>query len=68
VISRRTRIAFEAKNNGVHLAQTIAEIITPVLGWSAKERKSSIAAYETSVEREVVALAAMFKSSEKVSS
>ena len=68
VISRRTRIAFEAKNNGVHLAQTVAEIITPVLGWSAKERKSSIAAYETSVEREVVALAEMFKSSEKVSS
>lgn len=68
VISRRTRIAFEAKNNGVHLAELIAEIIAPVLRWSAKERKSSIAAYETLVGREVVALATTLKKSEKVNS
>ena len=68
VISRRTRIAFEAKNNGAHLAEPIAEIIAPVLGWSAKERKSSIAAYEAAVERELLALNELLEKSEKVSS
>ena len=56
VISRRTRIAFEAKNRGVDLAADIAGLIAPVLGWSAKERRESIAAYEDLVEREITAL------------
>ena len=56
VISRRTRIAFEAKNRGVDLAADIAGLIAPVLGWSAKERRESVASYEDLVEREITAL------------
>ena len=68
VISRRTRIAFEAHNYGVELTEAIAEIIAPVLGWSAKERKASVAAYESLVERELAALNEILIDSEKVSS
>jgi glycerol-3-phosphate dehydrogenase len=40
----------------VHLADEVADLIAPVLGWSAKERKTSIAQYIELVEREIVAL------------
>ena len=56
VISRRTRLSFEAANHGAHLADEIATLISPVLGWSAKERKESIAQYTELVEREIAAL------------
>ena len=56
VISRRTRLSFEAVNHGVHLADEVAALIAPVLGWSAKERKESIAQYVELVEREIAAL------------
>ena len=68
VISRRTRIAFEAHNQGVDLADAIAEIIAPVLGWSAKERRASVAAYESLVERELAALDELLGESDKVNS
>jgi len=68
VISRRTRIAFEAHNQGLDLADAIAEIIAPVLGWSTKERKASVAAYESLVERELAALDELLSESEKVNS
>ena len=68
VISRRTRIAFEARNQGLDLADAIAEIIAPVLGWSAKERRASVAAYELLVERELAALDELLSESEKVNS
>ena len=56
VISRRTRLAFEAEDHGVHLANEVGILIAPLLGWSAKERKESCAAYEALVDRESVAL------------
>ncbi len=68
VISRRTRIAFEAPNYGVELTESIAEIIAPVLGWSTRERKASVAAYESLVERELAALNEILIDSEKVNS
>ena len=68
VISRRTRIAFEARNQGLDLADAIAEIIAPVLGWSTKERRASVAAYELLVERELAALDELLSESEKVNS
>ena len=68
VISRRTRIAFEAHNQGLDLADAIAEIIAPVLGWSTKERKASVAAYESLVVRELAALDELLSESEKVNS
>lgn len=68
VISRRTRIAFEAINHGVELAGDIAAIIAPVLGWSAKDRRESVTSYEDLVEREKTALDEMLFESEKISS
>ncbi|CAB5116790.1 MAG: FAD-dependent oxidoreductase [Actinobacteria bacterium] len=68
VISRRTRIAFEAHNHGLDLAEAISDIIAPVLGWSTKERKSSVASYESLVEREIAALDELLKENERVSS
>jgi glycerol-3-phosphate dehydrogenase len=56
VISRRTRLSFEAINHAVHLAEEVATLIASVLGWSTKERKASIAQYLEMVEREKVAL------------
>jgi glycerol-3-phosphate dehydrogenase len=56
VISRRTRLSFEANKHGVHLAEDVAALIAPVLGWSAKERKESIAQYIELVDREIAAL------------
>ena len=56
VISRRTRLSFEATNHAVYLAEDVAALIAPVLGWSEKDRKESIAHYVGLVEREKAAL------------
>jgi len=56
VISRRTRLSFEAVNHGLHLADEIATLISPILGWSSKERKESVAQYTELVEREKATL------------
>ena len=61
VISRRTRLAFEAPQAGIHLAEDIASLIAPVLGWGAKEKKASIAEYKDGVAAEVEALEALIK-------
>ena len=68
VISRRTRIAFEAKEHGVYLAESISAIIAPVLGWSAKERKNSVSAYVALVNRELAALDELLVRHEKINS
>ncbi|NCV79385.1 MAG: glycerol-3-phosphate dehydrogenase, partial [Actinobacteria bacterium] len=56
VISRRTRLAFEAPEHGVHLAEEVANLIAPILGWSAKDKKQSVSEYEELVDRETAAL------------
>jgi glycerol-3-phosphate dehydrogenase len=45
VISRRTRLAFEAPNSAMDLASDVATIIAPVLGWTPKQKKDSINSY-----------------------
>ncbi|CAB4884133.1 unannotated protein [freshwater metagenome] len=59
VISRRTRLAFEAPQAGLELVDEIASLIAPVLGWGAAEKKASIAEYRKQVSAEVDALAAL---------
>jgi glycerol-3-phosphate dehydrogenase len=61
VISRRTRLAFEAPHAGIDLAEEIATLIAPYLGWSAKDKKASIAQYRDQVDAEVKALEALVK-------
>lgn len=62
VISRRTRLAFEAPDYGVDLAQAVAELIAPVLGWNAKEKKASITEYLAIADAERAALHAVINS------
>jgi len=56
VISRRTRLAFEAPNSAMDLATDVASIIAPVLGWTPKQKKDSINAYIDIAEREIEAI------------
>jgi glycerol-3-phosphate dehydrogenase len=52
VVARRTRIAFEANENGSALLEEIADIIAPLLDWSSKDRAESIRKYREILERE----------------
>jgi glycerol-3-phosphate dehydrogenase len=52
VVARRTRIAFEAHENGSALLEDIANIMAPLLDWSAKDRAESIRKYREIFERE----------------
>ena len=52
VVSRRTRIGFEAPENGAAFLEEIANIISPLLDWSAKQRAESIGRYKVILERE----------------
>ncbi len=61
VISRRTRLAFEAPHAGLELADDIAALIAPYLGWGAKERKASAESYKDAVEAEIAALKELIK-------
>ena len=61
VISRRTRLAFEAPRAGIDLVDDIAALIAPVLGWGVREKKASIAEYTSAVAAEVEALEALIK-------
>ncbi len=62
VISRRTRLAFEAPDGARGLVNDVADLIAPVLGWSAKDKKASIAAYLEQVSNEEAALSALINS------
>lgn len=52
VIARRTRISFEARENGAALLDEVSKIIAPILGWSSRERAKSVASYRETLERE----------------
>jgi glycerol-3-phosphate dehydrogenase len=52
VITRRTRLAFEAVDEGVHLAREIADIIAPILGWNNSRKQKSIDQYRDLAARE----------------
>lgn len=56
VISRRTRLAFEASNRGLHLVSDVGALIAPVLGWNQQQTIDSVEDYRLLVEREATAL------------
>lgn len=62
VISRRTRLAFEAPHAGIDLADEVASLIAPYLGWGAREKKASVTQYREQVDAEVKALAQLIQS------
>jgi glycerol-3-phosphate dehydrogenase len=57
VLSRRTRINFEAKDQGLGVAKEVASLIGKVLGWNAAQSKDSVKAYEELVLTQNDALA-----------
>jgi glycerol-3-phosphate dehydrogenase len=57
VLSRRTRINFEAKDQGLGVAREVAEMIGGVLGWSESQTKKSVSEYEKLVLMQNDALA-----------
>jgi glycerol-3-phosphate dehydrogenase len=56
VLSRRTRICFEAKDQGLSVVNEVAEIISKVLGWNKAQTQSSIDEYRAIVEEQNNAL------------
>jgi glycerol-3-phosphate dehydrogenase len=64
VLSRRTRIAFEASDGGESIATAVATLIAPVLGWDAAAKKASVSEFTKHLKNERLALAKLL---EKVS-
>ena len=56
VLSRRTRIAFEANDGGDSLAISVATLIAPILGWDAAAKKKSATDFSKSLKNERIAL------------
>ena len=52
VLSRRTRIAFEAKDQGLALVEKVADLIAPHLGWKISDKTTSIKEYKQLVEKQ----------------
>jgi glycerol-3-phosphate dehydrogenase len=52
VLSRRTRISFEASDQGLSAVDEVAELISETLGWSSADRKSSVQHYRDLVNRQ----------------
>jgi len=56
VLSRRTRIAFEASDGGESLALPVATLIAPILSWDAAAKKRSVSEFIKHLKSERVAL------------
>lgn len=68
VISRRTRLTFEAQENAEALINAVADIISPVLGWGKKEKDRSIAEYKEIITRERAACSLLLEKGTSVKS
>ncbi|MFM9099556.1 MAG: glycerol-3-phosphate dehydrogenase/oxidase, partial [Actinomycetota bacterium] len=56
VLSRRTRICFEAKDQGLSVVNEVGEIIAKVLGWSKADAQASVDEYRSIVQEQNDAL------------
>ncbi len=61
VLSRRTRIAFEASDGGESIATAVATLIAPVLGWDAAAKKASVSEFTKHLKNERLALAKLLE-------
>ena len=57
ILARRKRISIEYPHRGVDCAREVAELVAPVLGWSAEDVDREIATYVARVEAEVLSQA-----------
>jgi glycerol-3-phosphate dehydrogenase len=56
VLARRLRLAMETSDHGLSIAQEVAEIIAPILGWKKADIKREVAAYEKYIATEMAAI------------
>jgi glycerol-3-phosphate dehydrogenase len=54
ILSRRMRISIEYSHRGVDCAREVAEIVAPVLGWTATDVDREVQTYTARVEAEVL--------------
>ena len=54
ILARRMRISIEYPHRGVDCAREVAEVVAPVLGWSAEDVDREVATYIARVEAEVL--------------
>ncbi|WP_197382265.1 glycerol-3-phosphate dehydrogenase/oxidase [Mycolicibacterium mengxianglii] len=54
ILSRRMRISIEYPHRGVDCAREVAEVVAPILGWSAEDVDREVATYIARVEAEVL--------------
>ena len=51
LLIRRTHLAFETRDHGMSIAQSVAADIAPLLGWDQSRQRAAIVAYDMEVER-----------------
>jgi glycerol-3-phosphate dehydrogenase len=52
ILARRLRLAIETADHGASVAERVAAIVGPTLGWDDARRAAEVAAYTASAERE----------------
>jgi glycerol-3-phosphate dehydrogenase len=57
ILARRMRISIEYSHRGVDCAQEVAEVVAPVLGWSASDIEREVGNYGARVEAEILSQA-----------
>jgi glycerol-3-phosphate dehydrogenase len=57
ILARRMRISIEYSHRGVDCAQEVAEVVAPVLGWSAADIEREVSNYTARVEAEILSQA-----------
>jgi glycerol-3-phosphate dehydrogenase len=57
ILARRMRISIEYPHRGMDCAREVAEVVAPVLGWSAEDVDREVATYIARVEAEVMSQA-----------
>jgi glycerol-3-phosphate dehydrogenase len=57
ILARRMRISIEYSHRGVDCAREVADVVAPVLGWSAADIDREVANYTARVEAEILSQA-----------
>ena len=57
ILARRMRISIEYSHRGVDCAREVAELVAPMLGWTAAEIDREVANYTARVEAEILSQA-----------
>ena len=57
ILARRMRISIEYPHRGVDCAREVADVVAPVLGWTAEDVEREVANYTARVEAEILSQA-----------